>query len=62
MFLDPLYGPMFAEEVLEFSEVIKQTPFRDVGDLFTFIGLLVAIGGIGVYAIYRIVRMFFYND
>ena len=36
--------------------------FTSVGDLFTFIGLLVAIGAVGAYAIYRLIRMFYYND
>lgn len=32
---------------------------RDIGDLFIFIGLLVCIGAIGVWAAYRIFKEFF---
>ena len=35
---------------------IPTTMFRNIGDFFTFIGLIVSIGAIGVYAIYRIVK------
>ena len=35
--------------------------FTTVGDLFMFIGLLVSIGSIGVYAVYRLIKEFFYD-
>lgn len=41
-------------------EVPQQTfMFTTVGDLFIFIGLLVSIGSVGVYAVYRIWMDFF---
>ena len=42
--------------------VEKTLTFTSVGDLFMFIGILVCIGTIGVFAIYRLIKDFFYND
>ena len=39
----------------------KTFMFTTVGDLFMFIGLLVSIGSVGVYAVYRLIREFFYD-
>ena len=41
---------------------MSTVPFRGVGDLFIFIGLLVCIGSIGVYALYRIWKEFVRGD
>jgi len=50
-----------APEILRF--VPESTGmFQSVGDMFMFIGLLVCIGAVGVYAIYRLIREFYYND
>ncbi len=35
--------------------------FTSVGDLFIFIGVLVSIGTIGVIAVYKLIKDFFYN-
>jgi hypothetical protein len=39
----------------------KSLVFTSVGDLFMFIGVLVSIGSIGVYAVYRLIKEFFYD-
>jgi len=41
---------------------IPTSMFRNIGDFFTFIGLIVSIGVIGVYAIYRLIKECFYGD
>jgi hypothetical protein len=51
-----------ASEFLYFVPKETGGMFTSVGDLFTFVGLLVCIGAIGVYAIYRLIREFYYND
>jgi hypothetical protein len=38
---------------------VLATPVHSVGDLFIFIGLLVCIGAIGIYAAYRIFKELF---
>lgn len=56
--LDPFVPPVFVEP----AQQVSSLPFTSVGDLFTFIGLLVAIGSIGVYALYRIWKEFVCGD
>ncbi len=36
--------------------------FTSVGDLFIFIGLLVSIGAVGVIAIYKLIKEFYYDN
>ena len=36
--------------------------FHSIGDFFTFIGLIVSIGAIGVYAIYKLIKECIYGD
>ena len=43
--------------------IIERTlTFTSVGDLFMFIGVLVCIGAVGVFAIYKIIKEFWYDD
>lgn len=60
--------PLSMDEVARAAELVPHgikphsLPFTTVGDLFIFIGLIVCIGSIGVYAIYRLIRECFYGD
>jgi NADH:ubiquinone oxidoreductase subunit 5 (subunit L)/multisubunit Na+/H+ antiporter MnhA subunit len=40
----------------------KSLTFTSVGDLFMFIGVLVCIGAVGAFAIYKIIKEFWYDD
>ena len=42
--------------------IIPTGMFRSIGDFLTFIGLIVSIGAIGVYAIYKLIKEIFYGD
>ena len=56
--LDPFAPPaLFVEPGVEVIE--KTLTFTSVGDLFMFIGLLVCIGALGIYAMYRMWKDFF---
>ena len=43
------------------SDFLHSLPFTSVGDLFIFIGLLVCIGAVGVFAVYSLIRDLFYE-
>ncbi len=39
----------------------KTLVFTSTGDLFIFLGVLVCIGAIGVIAVYKLIKDFFYD-
>jgi hypothetical protein len=62
MFIEPLSPPVVVPpEIIEFTPM-KTGMFHSAGEPFMFIGLLVCIGMVGVYAIYRIWKEFFRNE
>jgi len=43
------------------SAFFNGLPFTSVGDLLIFIGLLVCIGAVGIFAVYSLIRDLFYD-